>query len=102
MPPHVPYGLRGLPSRLWPKCNRLLRLGRHEAHLRLWRTSKLNLCISYVEVGSCENKDGGSDVSVFMCKVNLTDHTSSPHNVVPMRWMVINEVPEGALNLRVY
>jgi hypothetical protein len=28
MPPHVPYGLRGLPSRLWPKCNRLLRLGR--------------------------------------------------------------------------
>jgi hypothetical protein len=28
MPPHVPYGLRGLLSRLWPKCNRLLRLGR--------------------------------------------------------------------------
>jgi hypothetical protein len=28
MPPHVPYGLRDLPSRLWPKCNRLLRLGR--------------------------------------------------------------------------
>jgi hypothetical protein len=28
MPPHVPYGLRGLSSRLWPKCNRLLRLGR--------------------------------------------------------------------------
>jgi hypothetical protein len=28
MPPHVPYRLRGLPSRLWPKCNRLLRLGR--------------------------------------------------------------------------
>jgi hypothetical protein len=27
MPPHVPYGLRGLPSRLWPECNRLLRLG---------------------------------------------------------------------------
>jgi hypothetical protein len=26
--PHVPYGLRGLPSRLWPNCNRLLRLGR--------------------------------------------------------------------------
>jgi hypothetical protein len=25
MPPHVPYGLRGLPSRLWPKCNRRLR-----------------------------------------------------------------------------
>jgi hypothetical protein len=21
--PHVPYGLRGIPSRLWPKCNRL-------------------------------------------------------------------------------
>jgi hypothetical protein len=21
MPPHVPYGLRGLPSRLWLKCN---------------------------------------------------------------------------------
>jgi hypothetical protein len=28
MPPHVPYGLLGLPSRLWPKCNRFLRLGR--------------------------------------------------------------------------
>jgi hypothetical protein len=28
IPPHVPYGLRGLPSRLWPKCNRLLRLSR--------------------------------------------------------------------------
>jgi hypothetical protein len=28
MPPQVLYGLRGLPSRLWPKCNRLLRLGR--------------------------------------------------------------------------
>jgi hypothetical protein len=28
MPLHAPYGLRGLPSRLWPKCNRLLRLGR--------------------------------------------------------------------------
>jgi hypothetical protein len=28
MPPYVPYGFRGLPSRLWPKCNRLLRLGR--------------------------------------------------------------------------
>jgi hypothetical protein len=28
MPPHVPYGPRGLPSRLWPKCNRLLRVGR--------------------------------------------------------------------------
>jgi hypothetical protein len=28
IPPHVPYRLRGLPSRLWPKCNRLLRLGR--------------------------------------------------------------------------
>jgi hypothetical protein len=27
MPPHVPYGLRGLPSQLWPKCNRLLRFG---------------------------------------------------------------------------
>jgi hypothetical protein len=27
MPPHVPYGLRGFPSRLWPKCNRLLRVG---------------------------------------------------------------------------
>jgi hypothetical protein len=24
---HVPYGLCGLPSRLWPKCNRFLRLG---------------------------------------------------------------------------
>jgi hypothetical protein len=28
MPPHVPYGLRGLRSRLRPKCNRLLSLGR--------------------------------------------------------------------------
>jgi hypothetical protein len=28
VPPHVPYRLRGLPSRLWPKCNRLFRLGR--------------------------------------------------------------------------
>jgi hypothetical protein len=27
IPSHVPYGLRGLPSRLWPKCNLLLRLG---------------------------------------------------------------------------
>jgi hypothetical protein len=27
-PPNVPYGLRGLPSQLWPKCNWLLRLGR--------------------------------------------------------------------------
>jgi hypothetical protein len=25
---YIPYGLRGLPSRLWPKCNQLLRLGR--------------------------------------------------------------------------
>jgi hypothetical protein len=24
MPPHFPYGLRGLPSLLWPKCNRTL------------------------------------------------------------------------------
>jgi hypothetical protein len=41
MPPHVPYGLRSLPSRLWPKCNRLLRLGRPwviyiPAFLKLW------------------------------------------------------------------
>jgi hypothetical protein len=28
LPPHVLYGLHGLPSRLWPKCNPLLRLGR--------------------------------------------------------------------------
>jgi hypothetical protein len=28
MSPHVPYGLRGLPSRLWPKCNWRLRLRR--------------------------------------------------------------------------
>jgi hypothetical protein len=28
MPPRVLYGLRGLPSHLWPKCNRLLWLGR--------------------------------------------------------------------------
>jgi hypothetical protein len=32
--PHVPYGIRGLPSRLWPKCNRLLKLGRPWALLR--------------------------------------------------------------------
>jgi hypothetical protein len=24
---HVPYGLSAVPSKLWPKCNRLLRLG---------------------------------------------------------------------------
>jgi hypothetical protein len=35
MPPHVPYGLRGLPSRLWPKCNQLLRLGRPSFVVRL-------------------------------------------------------------------
>jgi hypothetical protein len=23
IPPHVPYRIRGLPSRLWPKCNRV-------------------------------------------------------------------------------
>jgi hypothetical protein len=34
MPAHVPYGLRGLPSRLWPKCSRLLSLDAHEAQLR--------------------------------------------------------------------
>jgi hypothetical protein len=28
MPPHVPYGLRGPPSWLYPKGNRLLSLGR--------------------------------------------------------------------------
>jgi hypothetical protein len=28
LPPHVPYGLRGLISRLWLNCNTLLRLGR--------------------------------------------------------------------------
>jgi hypothetical protein len=28
MPSHVPYGLRGPPSQLWPKCNRLQSLGR--------------------------------------------------------------------------
>jgi len=28
MPPHVLYGLRGLRSWAWQKCNRLLRLGR--------------------------------------------------------------------------
>jgi hypothetical protein len=39
---------------------------------------KLNLCILYVEVGSCENKDGGKDELVIMCKVYLIDHTSSP------------------------
>jgi hypothetical protein len=34
MPSHVPYGLRGVPSRLWPKCNRRLRWDAHEAQLR--------------------------------------------------------------------
>jgi hypothetical protein len=28
MPPHVPYGLCSLPFRWWPKCNRLLGMGR--------------------------------------------------------------------------
>jgi hypothetical protein len=39
MPPHVPYGLRGSPSRLWSKCNRPLRLGRPwgAVTLSLWR-----------------------------------------------------------------
>jgi hypothetical protein len=36
MPPHVPYGLRGLPSRLWLKCNWLLRLGRIYIVLMRW------------------------------------------------------------------
>jgi hypothetical protein len=27
LPPHVRHGLHGLPSQLWPKCNRLPRLG---------------------------------------------------------------------------
>jgi hypothetical protein len=27
IPPYALYGLRCLPSRLWPKCNRPLRLG---------------------------------------------------------------------------
>jgi hypothetical protein len=35
VPPHVPYGLRGLPSRLWPKCNRILRLGRPSSAVTL-------------------------------------------------------------------
>jgi hypothetical protein len=39
LPPHVPYGLRGLPSRLWPKCNRLLRLGRSWGAVTLSRWS---------------------------------------------------------------
>jgi hypothetical protein len=34
MPPHVPYGLRGLLSRLWPKCNRLWGWDVHEAQIR--------------------------------------------------------------------
>jgi hypothetical protein len=38
MQPHVLYGLHGLPSRLWPKCNRLLRLGRP------WGAVMLSLC----------------------------------------------------------
>jgi hypothetical protein len=37
MPPHFPYGLRGLPSRLWPKCNRLLRLGSPWGAVTLYR-----------------------------------------------------------------
>jgi hypothetical protein len=34
MPPHIPYGLCGLPSQLWLKCNRLLRLDAYKAQLR--------------------------------------------------------------------
>jgi hypothetical protein len=33
VPPHVPYGLRGLPSRLWLKCD-FLGWDAHEAQLR--------------------------------------------------------------------
>jgi hypothetical protein len=35
-PKQVQYGLRGLPSRLWRKCNRLLRLGRPSGVVTLW------------------------------------------------------------------
>jgi hypothetical protein len=34
MPTHVPYWHPGLPSSLWPKCNRLLRLDAQGAQLR--------------------------------------------------------------------
>jgi hypothetical protein len=34
--PHVPYGLRGLSSRLWRKWNRFLRLGRPLGAVTLW------------------------------------------------------------------
>jgi hypothetical protein len=37
MPPYVPYGLRGLPSRLWRKCSRLLMLGRPRGAVTLSR-----------------------------------------------------------------
>jgi hypothetical protein len=36
-PPHIPYGLCGLPSRLWSKCNRLLKLGRPWGAVKLFR-----------------------------------------------------------------
>jgi hypothetical protein len=39
-PPHVPYGLRGLPSRLWLKCNWLLRLGRPSGAVTLSRCGR--------------------------------------------------------------
>jgi hypothetical protein len=52
MPPHVPYGLRGLPSRLWPKCNRLLRLRRPWGAVTLSRWGALNLnCTNYPDHG---------------------------------------------------
>ena len=37
-----------------------------------------NLCILHVEVGSSDNKDGGKEKSVLMCKRDLLDYTSSP------------------------
>jgi hypothetical protein len=37
MSPHVPYGLRGLLSRFWSKCNRLLRLGRPQGAVTFTR-----------------------------------------------------------------
>jgi hypothetical protein len=34
MPPHIPYGLRGLPSRLWPSVTDFWGWDAHEAQLR--------------------------------------------------------------------
>jgi hypothetical protein len=58
MPPHVRYGLRGLPSWLWLKCNWLLRLGRpwgavtcpDEVDGDIWIWSARGLNLSYTKL----------------------------------------------------